>query len=206
MSPSLAGVPSMTYTARVSGRSCFASEIVCADPEPALQSDDVVVAVQLPWRRNGSDNRRAAEEPAVLPRKTQRAEPRRDDDVDLPACVLPCEVTREYLRLSRTRESLALDGLLVELDVRGLVSSQRVGERRVEPSAKRPAYISRLLKQEYRVRFRRSLCRQPAIPTGDDNEAADAGDDRGTSSSLHGRTDVQGSRRRLYASRTIQGI
>src|SRR6185503_5852895 len=106
-----------------------------ADPEPALQSDDVVVAVQLPRRRNRGDNRRVAEEPAVPPRKTQRAEPRRDDDVDLPARVLPCEVTREYLRLSRTRESLAFDGLLVELDVRGAVSAQGVGERRVEPGA-----------------------------------------------------------------------
>ncbi len=143
----------------------------------------------------------------MLPRKTQRTEPRRDDDVDLPACVLPCEVTREYLRLSRTRESLALDGLLVELDVRGVVSAQARRRTPRRTGCEEPRLHQPIVEAGVPVCVSGGVCaRQPAISTGDDNEAADAGDDRGASSSLHGRTDVQGSRRRLYASRATQGI
>ncbi len=97
-------------------KQCLRERNRVADPQATLESDDVVPGIQLSRCRHRRDNRRVSEQPAVPPRETQRTESPGDDDVNLPAGVLVGEITREDARLIRTREALAFDRLLVELD------------------------------------------------------------------------------------------
>jgi hypothetical protein len=109
-------VPSITYTASGLRQQLRGERDRVAEPEPALQSDDVVVAIQLPGAETVVTIGGLPKSPRFCRAKLNAPNTLGDDDVDLPAGVLRCEIIREHSRLIGARKSLAFDGLLVELE------------------------------------------------------------------------------------------